>query len=229
MTSTRIRFVASFDELASTPFSGDVNALCWPRRLTGDFEEVAARLDPAPGITTIADDTLKALKLTPAGSVAREVMLADLETLREHGLAPVLDHVRAHPRAAAHGPIPTDVYSFHVDRATDPLDTFVCTYTGASTQALPNELAVRRIDVAETRAELLQHYGGADDEHFAAWLTEHFYDLHYAVLAGAEPYAFGLGSMWRIAIDYPDCPVLPCVHRAPLATPGAADRLLLLS
>jgi hypothetical protein len=229
MTCARFRQVASFDELISTPFAGDVNALCWPRRLPGDFEEVAARLDAGAGITTIGDDTLASLALSPAGSAARDRMLADLAMMREQGLDPVLDCIRAHPRAAGGGPIPTDVYSYHVDRATDPLDTFICTYTGPSTEALPNEMAMRRIDDAETRAELLKLHGGPDDESFAAWLTEHFYDLHYAPLAGAEPYAFGIGNVWRIAIDYPGCPVLPCVHRAPLSLPGAPDRLLLLS
>lgn len=229
MTSARVRLVASFDELISTPFAGDVNALCWPRRLPGDFEEVAARLDAGAGITTIDDDTLASLALSPAGSAARDRMLADLAMMRAQGLDPVLDCVRGYPRGESDGPIRPDVYSFHIDRATDPLDTFICTYTGPSTEALPNEMAIRRIDAAETRAELLKLHGGPDDASFAAWLTEHFYDLHYAALAGAEPYAFGIGNVWRIAIDYPGCPVLPCVHRAPPATPGTPDRLLLLS
>ena len=55
------------------------------------------------------------------------------------------------------------------------------------------------------------------------------YDLHYAPLPGARPFSFSLSNLWRIAIDHPGCPVLPCVHRAPLTLPGMEARLLLIS
>ena len=38
MTARNVRLVASFDELLSTPFTAEVNALCWTRTLDGDFE-----------------------------------------------------------------------------------------------------------------------------------------------------------------------------------------------
>jgi len=38
-----VKIVGSFDELVSTPFSGAVNALCWPRTLAGDFVQIADR------------------------------------------------------------------------------------------------------------------------------------------------------------------------------------------
>lgn len=227
--SPRIRYVASFDELIGTPFTGAVNALCWPRRLPGDFREIADRLPVPPGITTLSDDDLAALDLGTAGSIARDVLRADQELLRSHGLEPVLDCVAGHPRAPATGVIPTDVRSFHVDAATDPLDTWLCTYAGACSEGLPNEMAIARADVPETRAALLRDYGGADDAGFTAWLAEHFYDLHYAPLDGAEPYTFGLHNLWRIALCYPGAPVPPCIHRAPLTPPGTARRLLLIS
>ena len=72
-------------------------------------------------------------------------------------------------------------------------------------------------------------YGGPDDENFAAYLSEHSFDLHYWPLPGSQPYSFGLGSLWRIAIAYPGSPVLPCIHRAPLTMPDAPARLLLIS
>lgn len=228
-TCHRIRVVGSFDELIGTPFAGDVNALCWPRRLPGDFQQIVDRLATEPGITTIDEDDLAALDLDAAGALAREVLLADQALLRRHGLEPVLDCVTGAPRPEAAGPIPTDVASFHVDSATDPLDTYLCTYIGAGSEGLPNEMAIRRVDVPETRAELLRAWGGADDAGFAAYLRERFYDLHYVPLAGAEPYGFGQGHLWRIAIAYPGCPVLPCIHRAPLTQPGSPARLLLIS
>jgi hypothetical protein len=68
-------------------------------------------------------------------------------------------------------------------------------------------------------------------------------DLHYAPKPGAQPYSFGIGHLWRIAIEWPGnrLPLqnpqvsglrsqvsvsLPCVHRAPVTD---APRLLLLS
>ena len=227
--SHRIGIVDSIEQLFATRFEGDINALCWPRQLPGDFQEIVDRLPAKQGITTIGDDDLAALTLTPAGCVAREVLLADQELLRGHGLAPILDCITNYPRDDTAGPIPTDVYSFHVDSATTEADTYLCTYIGCPSEGLPNEVAVRRIEVAETRARLLKVYGGPDDASFAAYLQEHCYDLHYWPLPDAKPYPFGIGNLWRIAIAYPDCPVLPCIHRAPLTPPGAAARLLLIS
>ena len=228
MTRHRIRIVKDFDELIATPFSGDINALCWPRQLPGDFREVAERLRAEPGITTIGDDDLRDLQLSAAGRVARDVLIADQAMLRERGLAPALDCVVGHPRPPGL-PIPTDVTSFHVDRAPIEVDTYLCTYTGESTEGLANQLAVRRVDVSETRARLLEAYGGEGDDGFAAHLSEHSYDLHYLPLPGAEPYRFGVGNLWRIAIAWPGSPVLPCIHRAPPSPPGCESRLLLIS
>ena len=231
--NNRIRVVASFDELVSARFEGDVNALCWPRELAGDFQEIIdtlnASLITSDGMTTIEDDDLRALKLSPAGAAARDVLLADQALLRDAGLAPILDCITGYPRDDAAGVIPTDVYSFHTDSATVEADTYLCTYIGGSSEGLANEAAVRRVDIPETRAQLLSDYGGEDDDGFAAYLSEHCYDLHYAALPGAASYAFGIGNLWRIAIAYPGSPVLPCIHRAPLTPPGAPPRLLLIS
>lgn len=225
----RIRIVGSFDELIGTRFEGDVNALCWPRALPGDFQEIIDKLNAGDGMTTIEDHDLHALTLSPAGAAARDVLLSDQALLRDHGLAPILDCITGYPRDDAAGVIPTDVYSFHTDSATVEADTYLCTYIGGSSEGLPNDAAIRRVDVSETRAQLLKAYGGPDDAAFAAYLSEHCYDLHYAALPGAAPYPFGLHNLWRIAIASPGSPVLPCIHRAPLTQPGAPARLLLIS
>lgn len=224
-----VHIAGSFEELVGARFSGRVNAICWPRVLPGNFAEIADRLQAGAGITTIGDDDLRALTLSPAGCAARDVLLADQAMMRAHGLDPILDCIAGYPRDDAAGPVATDVYSFHADGATVPADTYLCTYTGATSEGLANEEAVRRADVAETRARLLSDYGGSEGEGFSAYLAEHCYDLHYSPLTGAEPYSFGLGNLWRIAISYPGCPVLPCIHRAPLTPPGARPRLLLIS
>jgi hypothetical protein len=228
-SAQHIRMVGSFDELISARFAGDINALCWPRQLRGDFQNVIDALRTDDGMTTIEDDDLRALRLRPEGAVARDVLLADQALLRSHGLAPSLDCITGYARDNTADLIPTDVYSFHVDRAPIPADTFLCTYIGSSSEGLANAAAIRRIDIADTRAQLLKAYGGTDDDGFAADLSARCYDLHYWPRPGAEPYAFGLGNLWRIAIAYPDCPVLPCIHRAPPLPVGAPARLLLIS
>ena len=107
-------------------------------------------------------------------------------------------------------------------------DTWLCTYYGRSSEGLRNEEARRRVDIAETRAALLKDFGGADDDAFREYLNENCYDLHYAPNANAQPFSFGLGHLWRIACEYPDSPVPPCIHRAPETAPGEL-RLLLIS
>ena len=125
--------------------------------------------------------------------------------------------------------MPTDVYSFHVDSATVEADTWLCTYAEASSEGLSNEEAIRRVDIPETRALLLEEFGGEDDEAFAEYLADNCYDLHYLPLPGAQPFSFGVGNLWRIATQYPGSPVLPCIHRAPATVPGRPPRLLLIS
>ncbi len=231
--NARVRTVRSFAELVSTPFADGVNALCWPRALEGDFDEIMAKLVERHGdfeeITTLDDEDLLALTLSSAGNAARKVLLADQRLLRERGLEPSLDVIPAYPRDAEAGPVPTDVYSFHADSATVPADTYLCSYTVASSEGVANEEAVCCVDVPETRAKLLKRYGGADDAGFRAFLNKNFFDLHYVEKPGARVYSFGLGNLWRIATDHAGSPVAPCVHRAPATRPGQVPRLLLIS
>jgi len=226
---SRIKLVHSFEELLTTPLEGDVNALCWCREFPGDFREVAKLVEGEPGIVKLEESALLALSLSREGRVARDAMLGDLELLRSADLLPELDCVTGTVREEAEGAFPTDVYSFHADSATVPADTYLCSYTGACSEGLRNDEAICRVDVPETRAELLALYGGGDDEGFREFLNENFYDLHYVPLADARPFAFGLHNLWRIALEYPGSPVPPCIHRAPMTVPGDLSRLLMLS
>ncbi|MEY4484486.1 MAG: hypothetical protein RL693_1938 [Verrucomicrobiota bacterium] len=225
----RIKRVQSFHELITTPFGDSVNALCWQRQLPGDFGEVVARLAISEGITTLEEATLRSLPVSEAGKIAIEFMLEDQRMLREHDLEPVLNGIDGYPRDEEPGPVPTDVFSFHADSAPVETDTWLCTYHGFSSEGLRNEEAIRRIDIPVTRAELFKLYGGDDDDDFLEYLSDHCYDLHYAPVAQAQPFSFGLGNLWRIAVDYPGSPVPPCVHRAPETRPGDPVRLLLIS
>lgn len=225
----RIRRVGSFTELVTTRFEDGVNALCWERDLPGDFGEVVKLLAVGDVIATLDEERLRGLPLSAAGRVAVEVLLEDQRLLREHGLAPALDCIRVYPRDEEPGVVPTDVYSFHADSATVEADTYLCTYHGPSSEGLRNDEARRLVDLPEIRAKLLQLFGGEDDEAFCEYLSECCYDLHYAALPQARPFAFGKGNLWRVAVEYPGSPVPPCIHRAPETLQGDLPRLLLIS
>lgn len=223
---SHIKIVHSFHELVSTPFEGDVNALCWQRTLSGDFEEVIRQLGAREGMTSLDASLLRSLDLSPAGKAAVDVVITDLELLTARGLSPLLDCFHSYPRDDEDEIVPTHVYSWHVDSAPVEADTYLCTYSGATSEGLPNEDALRRVDIPETRTALLKEFGGEDDETFREYLSENCYDLHYLPKPGAKPYTFGIGNLWRVAIQHPESKVLPCIHRAP-ETP--APRLLLIS
>ena len=225
----RIKLVQSFHELVTTHFESGVNALCWQRTLAGDFGEVVEHLAVSEGITTLDDARLDSLAVSAAGRAAIDILLEDQRLLREHNLDPVLNCIHGYPRDEEAGPVPTDVFSFHTDSATVETDTWLCTYHGPASEGLRNDEAQRRVDVPETRAELLQRFGGDENHDFLEYLTDHCYDLHYAPAPHAQPFSFGLGNLWRIAVDWPGSPVPACIHRAPETLPGQPSRLLLIS
>ena len=224
-----VKYVGSFTELLETPLAAGVNALCWPRVLPGDYAAVAAGLAGGEPIDTLDEARLIALEVGPAGRIAVQQLLADLQLLREQGLEPALNCINGYPRDEAAGLIATDVFSFHADSAPFAADTWLCTYSGPASEGLSPGESERRVDQAETRAALLKEFGGADGEEFREFLQANCYDLHYLPKPGAQPYGFGLGNLWRIATDYPGCMVPPCVHRAPSTRPGDPPRLLLIS
>jgi hypothetical protein len=225
----RIRTVQSFAELMETPFADGVNALRWPRALPGDFEELVEKLGPGEEMVTIEEEQLAALGLSAAGRLAVDILREDLRRLREAERDPVLNCIHRYRRDEGTAPVRTDVFSWHVDSAPVEADTWLCTYYGAPSEGLPNEEAQRRVDIPEIRAELLEFLGmEADDAEFHETLHEHCFDLHYAPLPHARPYSFGVGNLWRIAVDWPGSAVPPCIHRAPETSPGDPPRLLLI-
>ena len=224
-----IKEVHSFEELATATFEDGINALCWRRPLLGNFAEVVGLLEAREGITPLDEAQLEDLPLSAAGRTAVEFLLNDLRLLQALEREPVLNLIDGYPRDEDPGPVATDVFSFHADRAPVEADTWLCTYHGAPSEGLRNDEATRRIDIPATRAKLLGIYGGADDKGFLEFLADGYFDLHYAALPGANPYSFGMGNLWRIAVDWPESPVPPCIHRAPQTQPGDPVRLLFIS
>jgi len=224
----RVRLVGSIEELLDTPWRDGVNALCLRRTLPGDFAQVAGQLEVQEGITTLEAEDFEALSLSEAGRMAVAQMLADAELLTERGLAPELNCVNGFLRDATSAAVRTDVSSFHVDSATSPTDTLLCTYLGASSEGLPNESATQKIKLPHIRQKLLAEFGGSEGAAFERYLKEHCYDLHYQPHEDAKTFQFGIGNLWRIAVKHRRCPVLPCIHRAPDTYPGQR-RLMLIA
>lgn len=220
----QIHRVTTFEDLVTTPFSGDVNAICWTRELQGDFSEIVKKVSTSENITTIEEEELRALELSEAGQLAREIILNDLKALTDYGASPVLNVISYYDRDETF--FPTDVYSFHVDRSPIPTNTFLCTYYGDSSEILPNSEGRQKILIPEIREELRKLYDGAE-EGFESFLTEHFFDLHYQANADAHLISLGVGHLWKLAVDHPESEVAPCLHRAPEEKSGE-KRLLLI-
>lgn len=221
-----ISVVSSFDELVQTQFYGDVNAMCWSRSLSGDFQEIVSKLELIDNITEISTDDLQALNLSEHGEWAREIILKDMQLLSDFGASPSLNLLKCYERDDEFDFIATDVYSYHVDRSPIATDTFLCTYSGAASDILPNHQVEQKIGIPAIRQQLRQLYDGPEDG-FASFLQEYFFDLHYQPKPDAVPVNLGIGHLWRLAVDHPTQQVLPCVHRAPQENDGEY-RLLLI-
>lgn len=221
-----INSVANFHDLVSTPFAGEINAICWARELQGDFSEIVEKLILSENIKELKEEELHELQLSDQGNLAREILINDMNLLKHHGASPVLNLIKYYDTDDEHSFFPTDVYSFHVDRSPIPIDTFLCTYYGDSSEILPNSEAIKKVLIPEIRSELKKLYTGTDID-FESFLSENFFDLHYLPKANANPISLGLGNLWRLAIDHPESLVPPCIHRAPREKSGKT-RLLLI-
>jgi hypothetical protein len=222
----QILCVTNFQDLISTPFHGEMNAICWARELPGDFSEIVEKIKLNENIATVDEEELGELQLSEPGQLAREIILDDLKLLKAYGASPILNVIKHYDRDETDTFFPTDVYSFHIDRSPIPTDTFLCTYYGDPSEILPNSQGKKKVLISEIRDELKKQYGGAD-EGFESFLQEHFFDLHYQVKAGSRTISLGNGHLWRIAVDHPGSEVPPCIHRAPIEKSGQT-RLLLI-
>ncbi len=228
--TSRIRVVDSFDALVNASFGPEVNAICWARQLPGNFDEIAALLQGGKDIVSLDEEAIESLRLrlSEQGRIAAAMLLADRRLLQERGLQPSLECVPRYSRDDSNA-VPTDVYSFHADRAPVAADTYLCSYNEAASEGLDNASAQRRIDDPATLEKLQDLFAAEGGGDFGEYLRENCYDLHYAPLPDAVRYSFGIGNMWRIAVEYPGSPVAPCIHRAPDTVDGRPPRLLLIS
>jgi len=222
----QVKVVSNFQELVNSHFQGTMNALCWSRNLMGDFQEIVAKLKLKENITEVSVDDLLALQLSENGSLARDILLSDIQLLTDFGASPTLNLLKCYERDDELDFISTDVYSYHVDRSPIATDTFLCTYHGAASDIVPNDQVEQKILIPEIRSKLQELYDGPESE-FDAFLEEYFFDLHYQPKSNATPVNLGVGHLWRLAVDHPTQQVLPCVHRAPVEKDGEY-RLLLI-
>lgn len=222
----QIQYVTNFQDLISTSFQGEVNAICYRRKLIGDFSEIVKKIELDGNIAELHPEELFELQLSEQGQLARQILLNDLKILKDHGASPTLNLIKYYERDDAYPFFPTDVYSFHVDRSPIPTDTFLCTYHGEPSDIVPNSQAIQKVLIPEIRAELKKLYNGAD-EGFESFLSEYFFDLHYQPKPNASLISLGIGNLWKLAIDHPESKVLPCLHRAPIEKNGE-NRLMII-
>lgn len=226
LSEKQILLVSSFQSLVTIPFKGAMNAVCWERKLEGDFEEIVDKVTLNGNMASLEEADLLSLELSEAGNVAREILLKDLKLLKTHGAQPVLNVIEYYDRDDSLPFFSTDVYSFHVDRSPIPSETFLCTYYGEASEILPNSQATQKILIPEIRAQLIKLYDGPEGG-FEDFLSEYFFDLHYQAKPNASPIKLGLGQLWKLAIDHPGQQSLPCVHRAPVEKQGQ-KRLMII-
>jgi hypothetical protein len=246
----RARVVGDIDELLIRRFDDDKNALCLPRAEAPDmilgFDElarlVARDIDDEAGAVDVDVDRLWALPLSANARQAAHRLRADLEALWAHGRQPALSCIRRYATDTRGLPIATDVLSFHVDRAPVEVDTFLCTYAGAASEIVDNDVADRLIDDPTIRRALRAALGGnatdvdsdvdvtlGDDSDFARLIADGSFDLHYRPRHGARVFSCGRFWLWKLAVTWPGSRVLPCIHRAPRTSLHDSPRLLLIA
>lgn len=213
--SNHVEVAATFSELVNTNFHGHRNAICWYRKLAGDFKEIVSKLKLRENITEVSHEDLMSLPLSENGDIARQIILKDLQLLNDLGASPSLNLIKNYERDEELDFISTDVYSYHVDRSPISTDTFLCTYYGPASDILPNEEAIQKITIPEIREKLQQLHDGPEDE-FEEFLRDYYFDLHYQPKFNARPLNLESGHLWRLAVDHPNQAVLPCIHRAPV-------------
>jgi hypothetical protein len=222
----QIDCVDSFQDLIGTSFEGIVNALCWERKLPGDYAEIVNKVPLNDNIAELSIEELSELQLSKEGQLARDILINDFNLLSEYGASPTLNLIKYYERDDVFPFLPTDVYSYHVDRSPIPTSTFLCTYHGEPSEILPNSQGEQKILIPEIREKLKTFYDG-EDQDFDSFLSEYFFDLHYQAKTDAKPINLGLGHLWRLACDYPASKVPPCIHRAPVEKDGQT-RLMMI-
>lgn len=223
---SQIQSVTNFKDLISTQFKGEINAICWKRELVGNFSEIIKKIELNKNIAELNIEELRELQLSEQGKLARKILLNDLKVLKEHGASPTLNLIKNYERDDVFPFLPTDVYSYHVDKSPIATDTYLCTYSGEASDILPNEQATKKTLIPEIRKELKKLYDG-HDAGFEAFLSEHFFDLHYQPKQHAKPINLGIGNLWKLATENPKSLVAPCIHRAPVEKNGET-RLMII-
>src|SRR4051812_2207389 len=95
-----IGMVSNFAALVHTDFKGSLNALCWDRKLEGDFSAIVTQLQLQDNITEVFPEDLLALQLSEQGSIARAIILNDLQLLADFGASPSLNLLKCYDRDA---------------------------------------------------------------------------------------------------------------------------------
>ena len=57
-SQNQIHYVSNFQDFISYPFQGEINAICWTRKLQEDFSEIVAKVELEDNIATLSLEDL---------------------------------------------------------------------------------------------------------------------------------------------------------------------------
>ena len=98
----QIHCVTNFQDLVTTNFHGAMNAICWTRKLAGDFSEIVNKVVLTENIVVLDQEALLELQLSEQGQLAREMLLNDWMLLKAHGASPTLNLIKYYERDDAY-------------------------------------------------------------------------------------------------------------------------------
>lgn len=203
----RLRQAATVDDLFTMPFAAGVNAVWMPRRIEGDYAELARQLYLAPSWCEQMFEYSRKIRSRleavathqgPVGVAAQQV-LADQDMLQARGL-------RLDFRVAGPDYYQFDVYAAHMDLGDlqDECGTVSCGYTAPVTGWARNE----------------------DCE--AAGRTRERVAL-FNVKTGVNTHHFAVGDFFRMAAQNNRNQVEGFIHWAPRIGPDDGLRMMLMA
>ncbi len=229
--------VSNMRDLFTKPFGPKANVIYKRRKLSGDFNAVAAHLQerfPGRNLDLREEDfAVLASDLKGEARKAAKAILRDYKAMRESGCSNV--HLRLIRDVGYNEDDGTSegVHLFHSDGGCKERGRVLTCYNVAATEGIAEgeSMQLRHAEDFDLHAKELYRQQG---EKFA-WSQDRFLDYAYAhryeiflPLEDKQPFSFRLGDIWRQAVEYNKAKVEPFIHKAPRVEEGAPARLLMV-
>ncbi len=208
-----IQAVDSLRDLFAHQFDPAINAYCYRRTLTPNFNSLAhglmanltERFEHHP-IADFSYDEVEDLGMSltnPDDKAALRVITGDIgAVIKLHRPGHVRIRMRIVHPWAVDNPTTGELEKFHTDGTESDayFDHTLCCYNGPTTEYIDSEDALNTVNASGV----------------------------YETKPNATIKQFGVGNMWRIATMNKDALTKPFIHRAPRIIAPASPRLLLL-